>query len=129
MASGALSDFLTQTGRISRIHARHVLKPSYLVNSYISWVGNSLKAQVKKKLLFHSNRKLFTAIGNLGQTCGLIWLSFVGCNQTLAVVALGVSTAMLGSIYSGFFVRNSKQSTSKKHFEKNIVKRSTLQIL
>lgn len=55
-------------------------------------------------------RKLFNSIAFFGPTLGLIWLAFVGCDRTLAVVALSLSVGLNGAVYSGFQVNHTDLS-------------------
>ena len=52
---------------------------------------------------FH--RRLFQSIAQFGPALGCVFLAFVGCDQTLSIVALCLSVALSGGIYSGFQVK------------------------
>jgi ACS family sodium-dependent inorganic phosphate cotransporter-like MFS transporter 5 len=52
-----------------------------------------------------SIRKIFNSMGSLGPALGMVWLAYVGCNSTMAVVALVLSTALCSGAYAGFNVR------------------------
>ena len=54
------------------------------------------------KVNFNSNRKLMQTIGQMTPAVGLLGLSFVGCNPTMAVVWLCISVGFNGASYSGF---------------------------
>ena len=43
-------------------------------------------------------------IGQMVPAIGLVWLSFVGCDRTMAAVALCLSVGGNGAIYSGYIV-------------------------
>jgi hypothetical protein len=47
-------------------------------------------------------RKVFSAISFLGPTVGLTALAFVGCNKTLAIFWLCMSSTLSGAAYSGY---------------------------
>ncbi|TRY68802.1 hypothetical protein TCAL_04672 [Tigriopus californicus] len=55
-------------------------------------------------------RKFFNSIAFFGPTLGLIWLAFVRCDRTLAVVALSLSVGLNGAVYSGFQVNHTDLS-------------------
>lgn len=57
-----------------------------------------------------TSRKLFSGIGNYGPALGLVWLSFVGCNRVMAVLALCTCVGLDAAGYSGFFVSHSAYS-------------------
>ena len=58
-----------------------------------------------RKLTVTQVRKYSMTLSHLGMACGLFMLAFVGCNETLAVVALCISVASTAAIYTGFLVR------------------------
>ena len=51
---------------------------------------------------FHLVRKLMQTIGQLTPAVGLLGLSYVGCNDELAVVWLVISVGFNGASYSGY---------------------------
>ena len=59
----------------------------------------------RKKYMSKVNmRRFFNTIGALGPALGLLWLSFVDCDRTMAVVALSVAVGLSGAVSAGFFV-------------------------
>lgn len=66
------------------------------------WLSDKLISSGKLSKL--SSRKLFSAVGNYGPALGMVALSFVGCNRTLAIVALCGSVGMDAASFSGFMV-------------------------
>ena len=50
-------------------------------------------------------RKIFQSIGTIGPGLCMIGLGFVGCNSTLTISILVLSTAMSAGCYVGFNVR------------------------
>lgn len=52
-------------------------------------------------LTLNAARKVFQGIGSYGAAAGLIWMSFVGCNPSVAVVALCIAVGFNGAVYSG----------------------------
>lgn len=53
------------------------------------------------KLSVKAARKVFHGISAYVPAAGLIWMSFVGCNQAMAVVALCVAVSFNAAVYSG----------------------------
>lgn len=53
-----------------------------------------------------ASRKIFNTVGFFVPAVGLIWLAFVGCDQTLSIVALCLSVGFNGAIYSGYQVNH-----------------------
>ncbi len=49
-------------------------------------------------------RKFFNSVGTLGPAVGMVWLMFVGCNSTMAVTALVLSSTLASGSYAGFNV-------------------------
>ena len=49
-------------------------------------------------------RKLMNSFGYFGCASGLVWLSFVGCNTTQAVLALCISVGFYAGGYVGYNV-------------------------
>ena len=50
-------------------------------------------------------RKLMNSLGYFGCATGLVWLSFVGCNTTQAVIALCISVGFYAGGMVGYNVR------------------------
>jgi hypothetical protein len=50
-------------------------------------------------------RKIFNSMGSLGPAVGMIWLAFVGCDGTMAIVALVLSAGLSSGSYAGYNVR------------------------
>lgn len=50
-------------------------------------------------------RKVFTGVGHLGASAGLVFLCFVGCDRTQAIVALCIAVGLNGCAFSGVMVR------------------------
>ena len=53
------------------------------------------------KLSVKASRKVFHGISAYVPAAGLIWMSWVGCNKPMAVVALCVSVSFNAAVYSG----------------------------
>ena len=51
-------------------------------------------------------RRLFQGVGNYGPMLGMIWLCFVECDTTQAILALCLGTGLNGGVYSGFQVNH-----------------------
>ncbi len=51
-------------------------------------------------------RKVCHGIGTIGPGAGLVWLAYVGCNSTMAIVALVTSSTLAAGAYAGFVVRS-----------------------
>ena len=49
-------------------------------------------------------RKTFQLLGHGGAVIGLVMLSFVGCDRTLAIVALCIGVGLKGLASAGFLV-------------------------
>ena len=49
-------------------------------------------------------RKIFQGVGGFGPAASLIFLSFVNCNRTMAVVGLCLATLFTGFSSSGYVV-------------------------
>ena len=49
-------------------------------------------------------RRLFNSIGTYGPAVGLIWLAYVGCDGTMAVVALCLSSLLGTAATAGYQV-------------------------
>jgi ACS family sodium-dependent inorganic phosphate cotransporter-like MFS transporter 5 len=58
-------------------------------------------------------RKIFNSIGFLGAAAGMIWLSFVGCDSTMAVVALVAANTINAASYAGFNASQMLQSSER----------------
>jgi MFS family permease len=46
-------------------------------------------------------RKLFTIMGLIGPSLSLVWLAFVGCNSTQAILALCLASGLNSGKYAG----------------------------
>ena len=57
------------------------------------------------------SRKLFNSLYMYGSVIGLVWLSFVRCDQALAVVALCFSVAVAAGKYAGVLVNENHTDT------------------
>ena len=53
---------------------------------------------------------MFCSIGTVGTGVGLIWLAFVNCQRTLAIVALCLSTGVNSFVFGGYVVAYSDLS-------------------
>ena len=51
-------------------------------------------------------RKVMNTIAHYGAAGGLVWLAFVGCDRTMAIVALCIAMGLNGCAFSGFMVRS-----------------------
>ncbi len=60
-----------------------------------------------------SFRKIFQSIGHYGPALGCVWLAFVGCNQTVSVIALCVAVGLNGAVFSGYQVSDVHLSISR----------------
>jgi hypothetical protein len=52
-----------------------------------------------------TSRKLFNSIANFGGAAGLVWLAYVGCNSTMAIAAMILTSSMTAGKYGGYNVR------------------------
>ncbi len=55
-----------------------------------------------------TSRKLFNSMSNFGSAAGFIWLAFVGCDTTWAIVALVVTSSLSSGKYGGYNVSSLK---------------------
>ncbi len=74
-------------------------------SNVISFIAD--KVISKKLLSVQTTRKLFNSIAHIGPAAALVALSFIGCNQTLAIVCLCLALSCNSAMYSGFMVRSS----------------------
>ena len=105
IAAGTLSDFISKRRILSTQHSRY---------------GSITNLNAWCKIAFYSRnfltfRKVFHAFGLASTTIGCISLSFVGCNQTLVIVILVISTGLNGFTYSGYAVSWLKNIIYKIH--------------
>lgn len=74
------------------------------------WIFSFVVGVVSDKLISSGKitvtqaRKICQGIGQYGPAAGLLWLAFVGCNSTMAIVALCFGVGLNGAVYSGFQV-------------------------
>ena len=74
----------------------------FLASLPFGWISDML---ISKEILSVSKtKKLMQTIGQVGPALGLVGLSFVGCDRTLAIVWLCISVGLNGAIYSGYMV-------------------------
>lgn len=60
-----------------------------------------LKSETYSKLTV---RRIFNTVGCIGPAMGLIWVSFVDCDRSMAIAALCVSVGLQGGVLTGFQV-------------------------
>ena len=75
----------------------------FLASMPFGWISDWLIA--KNILSVSKTKKLMQTIGQMVPALGLVGLSFVGCDQTMATVWLCISVGGNGAIYSGYMVR------------------------
>ena len=100
ISSGILSDYIAQRRLLTTRNSRYYCT-SYTLQ--VSTVTTFAKPTI-------CSRKLFHAIGLASTTAGCISLSFIGCNQTLVIVILVISTGLNGFAYSGYAVSSIGQN-------------------
>ena len=80
---------------------------SFPVGTASDYLGNT------GRLSTTSIRKIFHFIGTIGPGLCMIGLGFVGCNSTLTITILVLSTAMSAGCYVGYNVRICSHSDIK----------------
>ena len=61
------------------------------------------------KLSTVAQRKLMNTFGFFGAAASLIWLSFIGCDSTMALLALCLAVGFYSGAYAGYFVSENKK--------------------
>ena len=74
----------------------------FLTSITFGWLSNWLIS--RNMLTVSMTKKTMQTIGQMVPAIGLVWLSFVGCDRTMAAVALCLSVGGNGAIYSGYIV-------------------------
>ena len=83
----------------------------FMVIFPVSWCAQEL---VNRRILnLRTQRKLFNCIGSYGSAAALIWLAFVRCNVTEAIIAISIAVGMLSFCTPGVWV-SSRQECQKQ---------------
>lgn len=75
----------------------------FLCSILFSWIARVLES--KKILPTVVSRKVFNTVGMFGPAAALVWVSFVGCDIQLTMVAMCLALGLSAGIYSGYLVR------------------------
>ncbi len=72
------------------------------------------------KVSVGTSRKIFNSIAHYGPALGLVWLAWVGCDRTQAILALCISVGLNAGVYTGYQVpRNPDSWGNFIKFDKN----------
>ena len=74
----------------------------FLASFLFGWISDWMNS--RKFLSYSKTKKLMNTISQMGPALGLVGLSFVGCDRTLAIVWLCISIGLNAACYSGFTV-------------------------
>ena len=79
----------------------------FMVIFPVSWTAQQL---VNRKILtLQTQRKLFNSLGSYGSAAALVWLAFVKCNVTEAVIAISVAVGLLAFVTPGVWVSSGQE--------------------
>ena len=74
----------------------------FLASFLFGWISDWMNS--RQFLSYSKTKKLMNTISQMGPALGLVGLSFVGCDRTLAIVWLCISIGLNAACYSGFTV-------------------------
>ena len=75
----------------------------------VSWAAQLL---VNRRILtLQTQRKLFNSVGSYGSAAALVWLAYVECDVTEAVLAISLAVGLLAFVTPGVWVSPRHAST------------------